>query len=275
MDSIDELLLQVLERPEEQWVLAVAELCANHNAQAAEIRRRFELLRSAGFLTVEPSSPPPPGFPERLGEYQLLERLGQGGMGVVYAARQERLARNVAIKLVRPEHLFFAGARERFLPFPGWTLPNVMGAGGLQAMVKSGLPVKDKRVVVAGTGPLLLAVAAYLKTHGADVRLVAEQTRLANAIWFGLSHPAKLPQAMALKLQLIGTLYETGCWVVRASGKERLEAVELRQGSDRWTEDCDYLACGFGLTPNVELPVVLGCGIRDGFVSEIRRRKLI
>ena len=32
------------------------------------------------------------------------------------------------------------GARERFLPFPGWTVPNVMGAGGLQAMVKSGLP---------------------------------------------------------------------------------------------------------------------------------------
>ena len=55
------------------------------------------------------------------------------------------------------------GARERFLPFPGWTLPNVMGAGGLQAMVKSGLRFAGKRVVVAGTGPLLLAVAAYLR----------------------------------------------------------------------------------------------------------------
>nr|AUN35747.1 putative oxidoreductase [uncultured bacterium] len=52
------------------------------------------------------------------------------------------------------------GARERFLPFPGWTLPNVMGAGGLQALVKTGLPIEGKRVVVAGSGPLLLAVAA-------------------------------------------------------------------------------------------------------------------
>src|SRR5262245_27138210 len=34
------------------------------------------------------------------------------------------------------------GARERFVPFPGWTLPNVMGAGGLQALVKSGLPIR-------------------------------------------------------------------------------------------------------------------------------------
>ena len=50
-----------------------------------------------------------------------------------------------------------------------------MGAGGLQAMVKSGLPIEGKRVVVAGSGPLLLAVAAYLKKRGAKVRLVAEQ----------------------------------------------------------------------------------------------------
>src|SRR6185295_1674164 len=67
------------------------------------------------------------------------------------------------------------GARERFLPFPGWTLPNVMGAGGLQALVKTGLPIEGKRVVVAGSGPLLLAVAAYLRGHGANVLLIAEQ----------------------------------------------------------------------------------------------------
>ena len=67
------------------------------------------------------------------------------------------------------------GARERFLPFPGWTLPNVMGAGGLQALVKTGLPIEGKRVVVAGSGPLLLAVAAYLRGRGAEVLLIAEQ----------------------------------------------------------------------------------------------------
>ena len=38
------------------------------------------------------------------------------------------------------------GARERFLPFPGWTLLNVLGAGGLQALAKSGLPIEGKRV---------------------------------------------------------------------------------------------------------------------------------
>ena len=61
------------------------------------------------------------------------------------------------------------GARERFLPFPGWTLPNVMGAGGLQALVKTGLSIENKKVVIAGSGPLLLAVAAYLCERGANV----------------------------------------------------------------------------------------------------------
>jgi NADPH-dependent 2,4-dienoyl-CoA reductase/sulfur reductase-like enzyme len=94
------------------------------------------------------------------------------------------------------------GARERFLPFPGWTLPNVMGAGGLQALVKSGLPIERKRVVVAGSGPLLLAVAAYLREKGAEVLLVAEQAsrwRLGRFAVGMAGHSAKLSEAWRLR----------------------------------------------------------------------------
>src|SRR5438093_4739374 len=87
------------------------------------------------------------------------------------------------------------GARERFLPFPGWTLPNVMGAGGLQALVKTGLPIRGKRVVVAGSGPLLLAVAAYLRQKGAQLGLIAEQAPLKRLAAFAVgltAQPAKL-----------------------------------------------------------------------------------
>src|SRR6202034_2530890 len=80
---------------------------------------------------------------------------------------------------LRCEKLILAtGARERFLPFPGWTLPNVMGAGGRDAMGPGGLPIAGKRVVVAGTGPLLLAVAANLAARHAKIVSICEQAQM-------------------------------------------------------------------------------------------------
>jgi NADPH-dependent 2,4-dienoyl-CoA reductase/sulfur reductase-like enzyme len=154
------------------------------------------------------------------------------------------------------------GARERFLPFPGWTLPNVMGAGGLQALAKGGLPIAGKKVAIAGSGPLLLAVAHYMKSHGADVRLIAEQAPQSALLRFGLGlagHPGKLMQAVKLRASLMGVRYLTDCWPVSAQGGEKLASVTLRRGDGTWTEACDYLACGFGLIPNVELAALLGC----------------
>jgi NADPH-dependent 2,4-dienoyl-CoA reductase/sulfur reductase-like enzyme len=162
------------------------------------------------------------------------------------------------------------GARERFLPFPGWTLPNVMGAGGLQALVKSGYPIDGKKVVIAGTGPLLLAVAAYLKKRGAKVLLIAEQAPLKSLVSFGLGlwrSPGKVAQALQLKRELGGIPHLTGCWPIAARGTSRLQSVELRRGGKTWEVECDYLACGFHLLPNIELAVLLGCGLLDGVVE--------
>jgi D-hydroxyproline dehydrogenase subunit alpha len=148
------------------------------------------------------------------------------------------------------------GARERFLPFPGWTLPHVAGAGGLQALVKSGMPIAGKRVVIAGSGPLLLAVADYLRKHGAEIPLVAEQAPGASVTRFGftlLGHPGKLVQAIELRARFP---YRTDCWPVST----QTGAVTLRTPSRTFTERCDYLACAFGLVPNTELPTLLGCG---------------
>ena len=158
------------------------------------------------------------------------------------------------------------GARELFLPFPGWTLPNVMGAGGLQALAKSGLPLAGKTVVVAGSGPLLLAVAAYLREHGARVPVIAEQAPLSRVAAFALrlaAHLEKLAQAARLRLSLAGTRYATSCWPVRAEGDGRIEAVVLGGAGGESRQPCDYLACGFGLVPNVELALLLGCALEE------------
>ncbi|MCS6816867.1 MAG: NAD(P)/FAD-dependent oxidoreductase, partial [Blastocatellia bacterium] len=171
---------------------------------------------------------------------------------------------------VRYETMILAtGARERFLPFPGWTLPNVFGAGGLQALVKMGLPIRGKRVVVAGTGPLLLAVAAHLQARGAHVLAIAEQASPSQVLSFGwtlLRFPSKAWQAVSLRGQLWRVPYHLECWPVSARGEGRVQGVVLRQGSRTWEIPCDYLACGFHLVPNVELALLLGCELCRGYV---------
>jgi NADPH-dependent 2,4-dienoyl-CoA reductase/sulfur reductase-like enzyme len=172
------------------------------------------------------------------------------------------------------EQLILAtGARERFLPFPGWTLPGVFGAGGLQALVQGGYPVASKRVVVAGTGPLLLAVAAHLAQDGAVVPHVLEQAPWTELLPFTGSlatNPAKIMQAARYRAGLWKTAYSTGCWVVEAIAAPdgmKLEAVRITNGKRAWTEPCDLLACGYHLVPNTEIAELLGCNFRGRFVK--------
>jgi D-hydroxyproline dehydrogenase subunit alpha len=142
------------------------------------------------------------------------------------------------------------GARERFLPFPGWTQPNVLGAGGLQALVKGGLDVKDKRVVVAGTGALLLAVAKYLRSKGANVVAIAEQTSAANLrrFAFGLwRSPAKLAQGIALRAKLLGVPYLTDCWVTKC------KSPRVSKGETHMLSESPLLTRGLSQPINITL----------------------
>jgi len=206
----------------------------------------------------------------------LLQRLGRH---TVFAAESPRelllhdLQNPTAPSLcVRaPQLLLALGARERFLPFPGWTLPGVHGAGGLQALIKNGWPIAGQRLVLAGSGPLLLAAADTARAAGADLALIAEQApaRALLAFAAGLPFP-KLSQAAGLRWRLRGLPYRAGCWVTRAihaNGTQRLEAVELSDGKRQWQEPCDALGIGYGLLPNTELAELLGCKIEADAIA--------
>ncbi|BCQ55418.1 FAD-dependent oxidoreductase [Burkholderia gladioli] len=169
-----------------------------------------------------------------------------------------------------------SGARELLLPFAGWTLPGVTGAGGLQALVKGGVPVRGERIVIAGSGPLLIAALATAREAGANVLAVVEQASARAVRGFALSltaTPSKLVQAARLTRGFIGVDYLTGGVLRAAHGSSRVEAATIEiEGRPRVIE-CDRIACGYGLVPNLTLPLALGCELRDGAVAVDARQR--
>jgi NADPH-dependent 2,4-dienoyl-CoA reductase/sulfur reductase-like enzyme len=169
------------------------------------------------------------------------------------------------------------GAHDRQLPFPGWDLPGVMSAGAAQALVKGSGVVPGRRVVVAGTGPFLLAVAATLLRAGAEVVAVVE----AGTPHRLLARPHDVLPAWSKAVELAGFVrllvrhrvpYLAGHRVLRATGDGAAgqgvvrsvtvarsdPAGRPRPGSARELA-CDVLAVGFGFTAHTDLLLQLGC----------------
>ncbi|MEJ8660415.1 NAD(P)/FAD-dependent oxidoreductase [Streptomyces sp. MS1.AVA.4] len=168
--------------------------------------------------------------------------------------------------------LLATGAYERQLPFPGWTLPGVVGAGGAQAMLKSGLVLPGRRIVVAGSGPLLLAVAGSLAAAGATVPAVVEAAAYpayARRLPALLRNPGKIAEAALHGAALLrhGVRLLSRHAVTAAHGTQRVEAVTVSRLDQDWRPvpgsgrrvPCDALAVGHGLLPQLELATGLGC----------------
>lgn len=171
-----------------------------------------------------------------------------------------------ALRLTYGTLILATGARELLLPFPGWTLPGVTGAGGLQALAKQGWPLSGRRVVIAGSGPLLLAAAATAKRHGASVLGIYEQAGKAAVHGFARQlwrWPGKALQAATLRCQLAGIAYLCGSVVTRATGGDVLQRIEVDGPHGTQRIECEHLAVGYGLVPNVELAQMLGCAIKQ------------
>lgn len=169
------------------------------------------------------------------------------------------------------------GSYERVVPFPGWDLPGVFTAGGAQALLKGNLVLPGRRVVVAGTGPLLLPVAAGLSAAGAKVLGLFEANRIrgyAKQPLPLLANPSKLVEGVDFARRFLRDRVplRSGRMVVEAQGTDFLEAVVVARldGSGRRRIACDALAVGYGLAPQVDLGLTIGCEhklLADGTVA--------
>ncbi len=167
------------------------------------------------------------------------------------------------------------GAREKYLPFKGWTIPGVMSTGAAQILMKSSGVLPAKTTLVGGTGPLQLALAAAILQNKGRVSAVLDQQNFKDK--FGILHlwqhnlPKIIEGAIYLsRLFLQGTPIRQRTGIAEAIGKNQLEKVVTAQLDDQngfiqGTEriyNTHALAVGYGFTPNIELPIQAGCDIK-------------
>ena len=224
--------------------------------------------------------------PDRLGEdFQRGEALRGALSASAVETRLDHRVWNVTpgflVQAAGPQGMFRArsraliaatGASERIYPFPGWTLPGVIGLAGATILLKSQQLVPGRRTLVCGVGPLLYAVAAGILKAGAEVAAVVDAASFGE--WTScLSRMSSRPDLAArgagwlwmLRKAGVPILYRTK--IVEARGADAVaEAViapvdvlgRRQGGASTRSFLVDSVAVGHGLVPATEVSRLLG-----------------
>jgi NADPH-dependent 2,4-dienoyl-CoA reductase/sulfur reductase-like enzyme len=179
---------------------------------------------------------------------------------------------NQIFKLAYHKLITCEGANERFIPFPGWTLPGIMSIGGMQKLLCHQRLIPGKRILLAGTGPLLIAAAAELIQSGANMAGVLEAAKLLEGMplmsemfW----QKGLLEESIVHAIPLLKNrkLFQQRTCIVEAHGKDRVEAATICQLDDDWRSvaaskkvvKTDAVGIGFGFKPGARLSRLCGC----------------
>ncbi|WP_104086896.1 NAD(P)/FAD-dependent oxidoreductase [Arthrobacter sp. GMC3] len=195
-----------------------------------------------------------------------------------------------APEVVTARHIILCpGGYDRQLPIPGWDLPGVMAAGGVQALLKGNRTAAGTVAVVGGTGPFLLPVATGLATAGVKVAAICEANsptgwlkNLRGAVQAPEKGPEGLEYAAALAKHRIP--YRVRTAVTAIHGNDKVEAVTIAKlaadgsvlpGTGRRVP-CDLVALGWGFTAQLELVLAAGAetavDVDDSLIAVVDER---
>lgn len=200
----------------------------------------------------------------RIGE-QLLEEAAGLGVEVVLGAAVIGLYQGLTVQVqvgpqirrVRANGIILAtGASENMLPFPGWTLPGVIGAGAAQTMANLHGIRPGNDLLMVGCGNVGVVVAYQMLQAGCRVRALIDAGSTIGG--YGV-HAAKVART--------GVPFHLGHTVVRAEGASRVESATIARVDEHWqpvpgTEqhlDVDTICLAVGLSPATQLAAMAGC----------------
>jgi NADP-dependent aldehyde dehydrogenase len=232
------------------------------------LRERFVAQRANSSLTYLPGRQV--WFIERPTDSRPQFLLRINGVGQLAAADARASQVRAANLLLCP------GGYDRQLPVPGWDLPGVMAAGGVQALLKGHRSLAGKRAVVAGTGPFLLPVATGLAAAGVEVVGICEAgvpTAWAKHVGGAVQVPRKGLEGVGYTRAMIKHRipYWTRTAITAIHGDQAVQRVTIakldargrvRSGSQRDVE-VDLVALGWGFSPSLELIVAVGAATRQ------------
>lgn len=219
----------------------------------------------------------------------LRAALGSSDVTLAFGHRVWSVTEGFRVDSVGPEgpasfvadHLVVAtGAYERVIPFPGWTMPGVMGLAAATILLKAEARLPGKRVVVAGRGPLIAQVAAGILAKGGTVVAVVDRMPLMS--WLKAApalatQPALSAQGARWLARVLTsrTPWLFGHTVVEAHGMDRVSNVMIASSSGHQRElICDALVIGDGLAPGADVPRLLRANmrfdrLRGGWIPEL------
>lgn len=204
----------------------------------------------------------------RIGQ-QLLEEADKAGVDVVlnatvmgiYQDKEVVVKIGEGIEHIKGDAIIVAtGASENMVPFEGWTLPGVIGAGAAQTLMNLHGVLPGKRILMLGTGNVGLVVSFQLKQAGCEVVALADAAPKIGG--YGV-HAAKLART--------GVPFYLPYTIKKAEGEDHVTGVTIAKVDDHFqfipgTEihfDVDTICVAVGLSPMSQLMKMIGCKMEE------------
>jgi NADPH-dependent 2,4-dienoyl-CoA reductase/sulfur reductase-like enzyme len=166
---------------------------------------------------------------------------------------------DAAGSIIAKQIIIATGAMERPFPLPGWTLPGVLSCGAAQTAFKAAGLVPDGDVVLAGSGPLLLLIAAQLVRAGVRPRMILETSFNVGAALSHLPRFLTAPGYFAKGLRLLRELKRSdvqirkGVGALKINGDDRVRAIRYECNGVVREERADVVLLHHGVVPNGNL----------------------